>query len=119
MADTENRGRNTGQQEQTGLTGVVVTVSEKAKDMAGSVASRAEDAWDSTRQGVQKAASAVVDTTTDVWGDLTHFMSRYPFATFFCGLGVGFLLSRLFPGRSIRDFGPEARGPIRPPNSPV
>ncbi len=97
----EVAGSNTGPQEQGGLTDVVNTVKEKAQDLASAVASKAEDAWDSTRQ----AASAVRDTTADVWGDLTGFMCRHPLATLFFGMGVGFCLSRVIEGRSMRTFG--------------
>jgi ElaB/YqjD/DUF883 family membrane-anchored ribosome-binding protein len=79
-------------------------VKEKAQDMASSVASTAEEAWDSTREGVQRAASAIADTAGDAWGDVTGFMRRYPFATLFAGIGVGFLLAQVINERRHGDL---------------
>jgi len=71
---------------------------------ASAVASTAEEAWDSNRQGVQRAASAVADTAGDTWGEVTGLMRRYPCGTLFVGIGLGFALSRLLEGRGTRDF---------------
>jgi hypothetical protein len=58
---------------------------------ASSVASAAEQAWETTSHGAQQAASAVAHTTADAWGSVRSCMSRYPLATFFAGVGVGML----------------------------
>jgi ElaB/YqjD/DUF883 family membrane-anchored ribosome-binding protein len=76
-------------------------VMEKAQEMASTVASKAGDAWESTKQGAQQAASAVADTAQDAWEQVTSFMRRYPAATLCVGLGLGFLLARLFSGSSM------------------
>jgi len=70
-------------------------VKDKVEDAAGSVASTAEEAWDSTREGIQRTASTVAHTAGDAWGEMTGLMRRYPFGTLCVGIGVGFLLSRL------------------------
>ena len=105
MATPNNPG---GQQPHTGnegaLGGMASAVKDKVEDVASSVASTAEEAWDSTRQGVQHAASAVAHTAGDAWGEMTGLMSRYPFGTLCVGIGVGFLLSRLLEDRGTRDI---------------
>jgi ElaB/YqjD/DUF883 family membrane-anchored ribosome-binding protein len=101
MASTKNQGPDRREQADEGvLSGMATTV----KDKAQGIASAAEDAWDSTREGVQHAASAVANTAGDAWGEVTGLMRRYPFGTLFVGIGVGFLLSRLLEDRSTRDF---------------
>jgi ElaB/YqjD/DUF883 family membrane-anchored ribosome-binding protein len=88
-----------------GVLGEVATaVKDKAHGMASAVASTAEDAWDGTRQGVQRAASTLADTAGDAWGEMTGLMRRYPFGTLCVGIGVGFLMSRLLEDRGSRDF---------------
>ncbi len=84
--------------------GVLVGVTSLVKDKAQDLAFLAEDTLESTRQV----------NTANAWGDLTAFLSRYPFATLIAGLGIGLCLSRMFEGRARRplgrwDFGPEAR----------
>jgi hypothetical protein len=93
MADRINQGgvaeHQRGRQESAG--GVMGAVAGTAQDLASGVASVAEQAWGSTSEGVQQAAAAVVHTAEDVWGSARGCMSRYPFATFFLGVGVGAL----------------------------
>lgn len=84
--------------------GVAGAVKERAQDLASSVARSAEDAWESTTEGVQRAASAVASTTGDAWQSVTECMSRYPLATFFTGLGVGFMLARAFGNAASFDY---------------
>jgi len=100
VASTRNRGsgsqeRRSGQQN----SGDEGTLSE----MASTVASTAEEAWDSTREGVQQAASAVADTAGNAWAEVTGLMRRYPFGTLCVGIGIGFVLSRLMEDRGMRD----------------
>ena len=93
MADRMNQGgpaeRPRGWQESAG--GVIGTVAGKAQGLASEVAGAAEQAWDSTSEGAQHAASAVAHTAEDAWSSARSCMSRYPFATFFFGVGVGAL----------------------------
>jgi ElaB/YqjD/DUF883 family membrane-anchored ribosome-binding protein len=99
----EAKGGATHKPESTGVAGVVESVKEKAQDLASSVASRAEDAWDSTRQGAQRAYSAVADTTGNAIEGLNDYMSRYPYLTLMVGFGLGFLVAQAF------SFGREGR----------
>ncbi len=94
MADRTNQGggvaeRQRGWQEPAG--GVLGNVAGKAQDLASGVASAAEQAWDGTTGGVQYAASAVAHSAEDAWDSVRGCMSRYPFATFFAGVGIGAL----------------------------
>jgi hypothetical protein len=106
MASESTRGP-AGQQQRTGEGTVgeaASAVREKVGDVASSVASTAEEAWDRTR----RAATSVAETAGTAWDDLTGLMSRYPFATLFVGIGVGICVSRLIEGRAsdrIRRFG--------------
>jgi hypothetical protein len=69
---------------------------EKVQEMASSVASQAEQAWESTRRGVQDMSSGIASGAEDAWESVSGFMSRYPVPMFFVGIGVGFLLARAF-----------------------
>jgi ElaB/YqjD/DUF883 family membrane-anchored ribosome-binding protein len=89
----EAKGRS-ARPESTGMAGVVESVKEKAQDIASSAATQAEQAWESTRQGVQRAYSAVADTAGDAFAELTQFMRRYPLATLLVGFGLGFLAAQ-------------------------
>ena len=75
---------------------MTAAVKDKVGDVASSVASTAEDAWDSTREGVRRADHA----TGDAWDEMTGLMRRYPFGTLCVGIGVGFLLSRVLEKRA-------------------
>jgi hypothetical protein len=104
MASTSNQGFAGGQQPSRANEGTLAGMASAVKDRVEDVASTAQEAWDSTRQGVQHAASAVADTAGGAWGELTGLMRRYPFATFFAGVGAGILLTRLLEERGTRDF---------------
>jgi len=82
------------------LGGVTAAVKDKVGDVTSSVASTAEDAWDSTREGVRQAAH----TAGDAWEEMTGLMRRYPFGTLCVGIGVGFLLSRILEERGTGDL---------------
>lgn len=82
--------------EASSASGMAGGLKEKAQDLASTVASSAEDAWDTTRQGVQQAVTAVASTAEDAWTNVADFMRRYPLATFCLGLGLGILLTRAF-----------------------
>ena len=102
----QNSGRSEQRPGQPNIAneGVLSRMATTVKEEAQSVASVAEEAWDSTRQGVQRAASTVAGTAEDAWGEMTGLMRRYPFGTLCVGIGVGFLMSRLLEDRGTRDF---------------
>jgi hypothetical protein len=93
MADRMNQGgvaeQQRGRQESAG--GVMGAVAGKAQDLASGVASAAEQAWENTSEGTQYAASAVAHGAEEAWDSVRGCMSRYPFATFFTGVGIGVL----------------------------
>jgi len=104
MASTSNQGIGRSGQPNRIEEGVLSEMATTVKDKAQDIATAAEGAWDSTRGGVQHAASAVANTTGDAWGEMTGLMRRYPFGTLFVGMGMGFLISRLLEDRGTRDF---------------
>jgi ElaB/YqjD/DUF883 family membrane-anchored ribosome-binding protein len=106
MANPSNRGvgfpeqqRAPGTRAEEQAAGVLGTMKEKASEVAGAVASTAEQAWDTTRHAAQNVASSVASTAEDAWDSMSHFMRRYPMATLFIGAGFGFLLAELFTRR--------------------
>lgn len=120
MASPTNRGRG-GPGQQTGTYGaggsttttqgqrsesggVASGLMEKAQDLASNLGTTAEEAWDSAREGIESAASAVADTAGDAFDSVTSFMRRYPFATLGFGFGLGFLCGRLLAGGGMPDF---------------
>jgi hypothetical protein len=78
--------------EESGASGMVETMKEKAQDFASDAASRAQETWETTRQGAQQAATAA----EDAFFGFRDFLGRYPFATLCAGIGFGFLLARAF-----------------------
>jgi ElaB/YqjD/DUF883 family membrane-anchored ribosome-binding protein len=68
---------------------------DKAQELASNLGTKAGEAWDSTRQGVQQAASRVTDTAEEAFESVTGFVRRYPIATLCVGFGLGFLVGRL------------------------
>jgi ElaB/YqjD/DUF883 family membrane-anchored ribosome-binding protein len=99
----ESRPGGAGKSESGGVAGVVESVKEKAQDLASAAASRAEDAWDTARHGVQRAYSSVADTAENALDNVTDYMRRYPFLTLCVGFGLGFLVAQSFSfGRSQR-----------------
>jgi ElaB/YqjD/DUF883 family membrane-anchored ribosome-binding protein len=104
MANPGNRGVNFPEQQgRTGTQGgtrqegggVMESLKEKASDVASTVASTAEGAWDATKHAAQSVAS----TAEDAWDSVNSFMRRYPMATFCIGAGFGFLVAQLFTSR--------------------
>ncbi len=112
MATAGNRGSagteyRPGLQSQEGtLSGMACAVKEKAQDIASTVTSKAENAWDSTKQ----MGSAVADTAENAWEQATDFMRRYPVATMCVGFGLGFLCARLMEDMRSSSFGRGMRG---------
>jgi hypothetical protein len=76
--------------------GVTGALKEKAQDLASTVTSSAEDAWDGARRGIRQAATAAAGTAGEAWTSMTQCMSRYPLATFGMGIFLGILLTRAF-----------------------
>ena len=81
------------------------TVKDKAQDFASSVADRAEDAWDGTKQSAQEWASSVADTAEDAWGGLNNFIRRYPVPSLLFALGLGFVLAEAMQCMTSSDGG--------------
>ncbi|MCC6419650.1 MAG: hypothetical protein IT429_15565 [Gemmataceae bacterium] len=109
MADTANRGSsNTGHQphaprkEETsggamgaikeGIENVACSVESATEQAWDTTRNVAEQAWDATRSCVQQTASTVAGAAETAWGSATNFMRRYPVATFAIGVGLGFML---------------------------
>ena len=81
-------------------TGTVGAIKDKAQEVASGLACKVEEAWDSTKQGVQQAASTVATTAEGAFNEVTRFMRTYPFATLCAGVGLGFVLSQLMRNRT-------------------
>ena len=103
MATIPNPTRhNPGQHQQhgsTSATGFGETLQQAASsvgDVASTVAHTAQDAWDSTRQGVSQGAGYVADMAGDFWGDATNMVRRYPVASVLIAFGLGCLCAGLF-----------------------
>jgi len=97
MAGASDRGPGSSQQpmgQQGSAGGVLETAREKAQEFASTVAGKAGEAWDSTRQGAQQVAT----TAEDAWETVNTFFRRYPVPMFFVGLGLGFLIARAMGG---------------------
>ena len=83
-------------------------VSATAQGMASNVAGTAAEVGARVQDMATKAATTVADTATragahlpDVPGDLVGFIRRYPVPSLLAGMGLGFLLARLFgPGQT-------------------
>lgn len=84
------------QSQQTTPGGVVEAATQKVQEMASSAASQAGKAWESTRRGVQEMTSQVTSGAEEAWGSMNDFMRRYPIPVFLAGIGIGFLLARVF-----------------------
>jgi hypothetical protein len=84
---------------QAGAGGVPGSVREAAQG----VASKAGEAWETTRQGAQHMASSLAGGTEEAWGSLDSFVHRYPFWTIGIGFCLGFALER-----AIRGFRPSS-----------
>jgi hypothetical protein len=69
------------------------TVQEKAREWASGTAQSAEQAWETTRRTAQDLTTGAADTAEQAWDNLSTIARRYPIATFFCGMALGFLLA--------------------------
>ncbi len=103
---------NAPESDEGGLAGMATAIKDKVEDVASSVTSTAEDAWDTTRQ----AASSVARTAGNAWDDFTGLMRRYPFGTLFVGVGIGFALCKIMENQDRLDFrriGSDVYGKVR------
>lgn len=78
--------------------GIMGTMKDKAQEFASSVASTAEEAWDSTRHMAEDVASTVATTTEDAWDSMVGCMRRWPLSSFAAGIALGVLLTLAFQG---------------------
>jgi hypothetical protein len=86
----EQSGRpETGRTEQGGTMGAV---KEKAQELGSSIASGAQQAWDTTRRQSREWASNVAETAENAWEGFGNTIRRYPVASLLIALGVGFIL---------------------------
>src|SRR6478672_5903343 len=53
-------------------------VKDKAQEWTANVADKAQDAWETTKQGAQDMTSRVADTAEDAFDNVTTFIRRYP-----------------------------------------
>jgi ElaB/YqjD/DUF883 family membrane-anchored ribosome-binding protein len=101
---------------ETGTSGVVGTVKDKAQNLAASashlasdvkdkaqewtsnVADKAEATWESTKQCTQDMAGRVADTAEDAYENVTMFIRRYPLPSLLVSFGLGFLMAQCFQG---------------------
>src|SRR5262245_14366536 len=80
----------------SGLSETAGQMREKVQDLASGTASRIGDAWESTRQGAQQAASTVSRTAQDFWNSSGDLIRRYPIASVVIAFGLGCLVTSLF-----------------------
>jgi ElaB/YqjD/DUF883 family membrane-anchored ribosome-binding protein len=93
--------------------GVMECVKKGAENVASSVSSAAEQAWDATREGAQQVAHAaetawdstregaqqVAHAAETAWDSTNDFMRRYPFVALGIGMCMGFTLCLALHGR--------------------
>ena len=91
--ETGRPGSSMGGTQAGSAAGMMGTVRDKAKDVASSVMSNAEEAWDSTREMAENVASSVTTTAEDAWDSMISCMRRWPLSTFGAGIALGVLLT--------------------------
>jgi ElaB/YqjD/DUF883 family membrane-anchored ribosome-binding protein len=91
--ETGRPSSSTGGSQTGSAAGMMGTVKDKAQDVASSVMSRGEDAWDSTRQMAENVASEVATRAEDAWDSMISCMRRWPLSTFGAGVALGVLLT--------------------------
>src|SRR5438874_8705252 len=89
-------GQGQSEAEQHSVAGVAKAMKDKAQEFASSAASRATDAWESTKHGAQRVASTVTDQTEETWNQVSALVARYPIATTLAAGGLCYLLFRTF-----------------------
>jgi ElaB/YqjD/DUF883 family membrane-anchored ribosome-binding protein len=109
MANTSNpcnvgTEQRTGHQPQTGTReaagGRMGAHQGQAENLSSTMSQKAGEAWETTKEGVQSAASSVASVTENTWDELSSFIRRHPWACLAVGCGAGYL--------AIRSLGSEA-----------
>jgi hypothetical protein len=100
MADPINRGVNFPEQTKQAVLGTVGEIKDKAQDMASSVATTAQKAWDSTREQVENVASQIGDKAEEAVENVTGFIRRYPVASVLGGFFLGYFAACALGGMS-------------------
>jgi ElaB/YqjD/DUF883 family membrane-anchored ribosome-binding protein len=91
-----NTGRPSSEREgNPSAGGVMESVKEGAENLASTVTSAAEQAWETTRQGAQQVANVA----ENAWDSTNDFMRRYPIVTLGIGMCMGFTLCLALQGR--------------------
>lgn len=103
MADTTKHGKAGTEQrrEQQPRAGTQQATRERteahrgaAEDLSSTLTEKASEAWETTKEGVQSAASSFASTAENTWDELSTFVRRYPWASLAFGCGVGYLVIR-------------------------
>jgi len=72
-----------------------------AVEQAGStIAGKAEQAWNATRQEAQQLSSNVAQSAENAWKEVDQFIRRYPLMVFVGGFAVGFLVRQALLSRT-------------------
>jgi hypothetical protein len=79
-------------------------VKDKVQDMASGAGERMEQAWESTRRGVQDAAFTAAQTAETAWDNFTGVIRRYPAASVCVAFCLGCLAAELFSLRLSDDM---------------
>jgi ElaB/YqjD/DUF883 family membrane-anchored ribosome-binding protein len=107
MANTSNQGKAgteqwREQQPQTGTREAACSTTEghqgQAEDLSSTITRKASEAWETTREGVQSAASSVASAAESSWDEVSSFVRRHPWACLACGCGIGYLAIRAMGG---------------------
>jgi len=106
MANTMNQGKEgteqRQEQSQTGTREAVCSTMEghqgQREGLSSTITQKASDAWESTREGVQSAASSVASAAENTWDEVSSFVRRHPWACVAFGCGIGYLAIRAMGG---------------------
>lgn len=79
------------------------TEQSQGQGMASEVASRLGDAWDTTRETVQRGAHAVAERAQGLWSNAGALVRSRPLAAMAIAFSVGCLLGCCMTGRSTDD----------------
>jgi ElaB/YqjD/DUF883 family membrane-anchored ribosome-binding protein len=79
----------------SGASDLAGQVKDRASDLASNIGHQASQAWDSTRHGVEHAASAVSDQAGEAFDNVTGMIRRYPIPSLLIAFGVGFLVAQV------------------------
>jgi ElaB/YqjD/DUF883 family membrane-anchored ribosome-binding protein len=106
MANTMNPGREGTEQRreqpQTGTREAACSTMEghhgQPEGLSSTITQKASDAWETTREGVQSAASSVASAAESTWDEVSSFVRRHPWACATFGCGIGYLVIRAVGG---------------------